>query len=139
MSLPQLPEEPWYKDGLKFKCTGCGKCCTGSPGYVWLSPEDISTLAKELDLDEKTFLQRYTRTLEGRISLLEDLNNYDCIFLKNNRCTVYQARPKQCRLFPWWPSILSSPKAWNAVSEECEGINHPEGKVYTPEEMNVSE
>ena len=22
--------EPWYKDGLRFKCTGCGDCCTGA-------------------------------------------------------------------------------------------------------------
>ena len=22
-------QEPWYKDGLRFKCTGCGDCCTG--------------------------------------------------------------------------------------------------------------
>jgi len=26
-------KEPWYKDGLKFSCSGCGDCCTGAPGY----------------------------------------------------------------------------------------------------------
>ena len=35
----------WYKDGLQFECTGCGDCCTGEPGYVWVSEQEIQNLA----------------------------------------------------------------------------------------------
>src|SRR5437762_2532036 len=37
--------EPWYRDGLRFRCTRCGHCCTGAPGYVWVTPEELQALA----------------------------------------------------------------------------------------------
>ena len=40
------PDSPWYRDGLAFSCTRCGACCTGGPGYVWVSPEEIEELAR---------------------------------------------------------------------------------------------
>ena len=125
----------WYEDGLKFKCTGCGACCTGDPGYVWLSVEDIERLATHFKLDEATFLKRYTRNVSGRISLIEIAPSYDCILLKDNKCTAYDARPKQCRKFPWWPSTTESKEAWDGTRNECEGINHPDGKHYTKDEI----
>ena len=41
-----------------------------------------------------------------------------CIFLDEttNQCQIYEARPAQCRTYPFWPSILLSPEKWN---EEC--------------------
>ena len=32
---------PWYGGGLRFTCTQCGNCCTGQPGYVWISKKEI--------------------------------------------------------------------------------------------------
>ena len=72
------------KEGIHFKCTGCGKCCTGEPGYVFLSQEDIQNLSLHLNLSQEAFLKKYTRYVEGRISLLEDPKNYDCIFFKKS-------------------------------------------------------
>ncbi len=40
-----MSQQPWYQDGLKFRCTGCGDCCTGAPGYVWVNKEEIAALA----------------------------------------------------------------------------------------------
>ena len=39
--MPRL----WYRDGLQFECTQCGNCCTGDPGYVWVTPEEIKAIA----------------------------------------------------------------------------------------------
>ena len=41
-----------------------------------------------------------------------------CVFLdqETNYCRIYEARPVQCRTYPFWPSILKSQEAWNA---EC--------------------
>ena len=126
----------WYKDGLKFKCTGCGACCSKEPGYVFLSEEDISRLSGPLGLERATFLKTYTRLVHGRYSLLEK-PNYDCIFLQNNRCTLYQARPKQCRTFPFWQENLVSKAAWEAAGKSCEGINHPDANTLTVEEIQT--
>lgn len=126
----------WYREGLVFKCTGCGACCTGSPGYVWLTNSDIEALAKELEISREDFLNTYTRLVEGRISLLEDPKNFDCVFLRGKKCTVYTSRPKQCRTFPWWKDNVKSPKAWRQTALGCEGVNHPDGMTYTQQQID---
>lgn len=122
--------EKWYKDGLKFKCTQCGKCCTGSPGHVWLTKEDIEKLCLHLNLSEKEFLKKYTRLIGNQYSLTESPKNFDCVFFKDNKCSVYHSRPKQCRVFPFWDSVLESKSAWEGMKGICEGIDHPEGRLY---------
>lgn len=126
----------WYEDtGLRFGCTQCGKCCTGSPGYVWLLEEDIARLSEHLKLSREEFLQKYARAVEFRYSLKEHSDTFDCVFLKDNKCTVYDKRPKQCRVFPFWKEILSSKEAWDDSAKHCEGINHKDGKLFSYEEI----
>lgn len=120
---------PWYKNGLYFTCTGCGKCCTGSPGYVWITQEESLAIANYLGLPLEEFLKKYTRSIFGRLSLREDQINYDCVFLKDNKCQIYEVRPKQCRTFPWWKENLSSEKAWKNLRSYCEGVDHTEAPL----------
>lgn len=121
----------WYKDGLKFKCTGCGHCCTGEPGYVWLSPEEIDAISAHLGISKEKFIQTYTRSVFGKLSLREDRVNFDCIFLKDKRCQIYNERPSQCRTFPWWKENLESPASWKEVARRCEGVDHPDAPVVS--------
>lgn len=38
-----------------------------------------------------------------------------CIFLgEDNRCTIYEARPLQCRTYPYWPRMMMSRDEWLA-------------------------
>ena len=125
---------PWYHKGLSFKCTGCGKCCTGGPGYVWITEEEVSTISSHLGLSEKDFVKKYVRNVGGRLALLERRKNaetYDCVFLKEKKCEIYSVRPKQCQTFPWWNENLSSPEAWEETAAYCEGVNHPEAPLIT--------
>lgn len=125
MSLKiKAPDEPvWYKEGLPFQCTGCGKCCTGFPGFVWVSDEEIEAMSQHLKLSVEEFTKQYLWLYEGRLSLKESDKDYDCIFLKDKKiCTIYPVRPKQCRTYPFWPKNLENPEAWKAVSTECEGV-----------------
>lgn len=115
-------EKPWYKDGLKFKCTECGKCCTGGPGYAWVNNKEIEAIADHLKLSKAAFGKKYLRFVHGRYALLEKRPNFDCIFLKDKKCEIYSVRPIQCRTFPWWKENLSSPEAWQEAAKYCEGI-----------------
>lgn len=119
---------PWYKNGLPFKCTGCGKCCTGAPGYIWVSNDEIEEIANFLNISLKDFYNRYLRQVGNKFSLLEDFKSYDCIFLKDKKCDIYSVRPKQCRTYPWWPTNLKTESDWKAAAEYCEGIN-PEAPI----------
>ncbi len=120
---------PWFTEGLKFKCTGCGKCCTGSDGYVYISKTDIETMSNHLSLTTKEFTKTYTRHVSGEYALKDQPKSGDCIFLKNNQCSVYEARPIQCRTFPWWVQNLRGPEEWIEAGKHCEGIEHPEAPL----------
>lgn len=127
MSIRPLPiisdKDPWYANGLSFKCTECGQCCTGAPGYTWVTEEEIADIADYLNIPIKEFTKKFVRTVGDRYSLNERAVTYDCVFLKDRRCTIYPVRPKQCRTFPWWPRNLKSPESWAEAASRCEGIN----------------
>ena len=83
-----------------FRCTGCGECCRW-PGSVLLAGLDLARLAAALGLTEQAFIDRHTRLAPNRIQLaLADGPDGSCVFLEGNRCSVYEARPEQCRNFP---------------------------------------
>ena len=129
-------QQPWYKDGLRFKCTGCGDCCSGGPGFVWVNKAEIAALAKEVGLDEAEFESRYVREIGVRKSLIE-FDNFDCVFLdgKTRKCTVYEARPRQCRTWPFWDSTVRSPESWAYTCEVCPGSG--KGKLYQLEHIET--
>lgn len=117
---------PWYQDGLRFKCTECGKCCTGQPGFVWLTDQEMEAIASHLKISLQQFKIKYTRQRDNRYLLTEIENKngeFDCVFLKDKKCQVYPVRPKQCRTFPWWQHNLNSEESWKLAAKECEGIN----------------
>jgi len=145
MKLDVLEEDgaqTWYKDGLHFTCTQCGNCCTGPPGYVWISREEIVRLAEFLKITPQETVEKYCRKVDGRFSLKERRTPeglYDCIFLKEQpaapgegqaiasrrkACSVYSVRPLQCRTWPFWPENLSSPSGWKHAGKRCHGIDH---------------
>jgi Fe-S-cluster containining protein len=126
--------EPWYKDGLKFKCSGCGDCCTGAPGYVWVNKAEVEAIAKLVEMDVDYFEDNYTRKIGIRRSLKE-FSNGDCVFFDNEsrKCEVYGARPRQCRTWPFWDSNLKSEQAWEQTCEFCPGSGT--GKLFQLEEI----
>ncbi len=113
------------KENLYFKCKACGRCCTGSPGFVWLAEEEIAQIAEFLKISVSLFMRRYTRLVMNRYSLTELSKNYDCVFLKEGKCQIYSVRPKQCKTFPWWVENLKSEEAWLELQNRCPGTRAP--------------
>ncbi|HVC94586.1 MAG TPA: YkgJ family cysteine cluster protein [Pirellulales bacterium] len=120
-----MSDKPWYKDGLRFQCTQCGDCCTGAPGYVWVNQEEIEALALKLGVDVAEFERKHVRSVGLRRSLIE-FDNGDCVFFDSQarKCTVYDARPRQCRTWPFWQSNVKSPAAWEQTCQVCPGSGH---------------
>jgi Fe-S-cluster containining protein len=117
-----MTHELWYGDGLSFECQKCGGCCGGFPGYVWLTDEEIGTIAAHFGMGREAFLKQYTRHEMGRHTFRE-VSNYDCIMLKGGRCGIYDIRPVQCRTFPFWDENLDSRHDWDHAAEHCPGMN----------------
>ncbi|MDG2013796.1 MAG: YkgJ family cysteine cluster protein [Pirellulaceae bacterium] len=130
-------EQPWYAEGLKFKCSGCGDCCTGAPGYVWVNKQEITALAAALGFtDVEQFEDKYVRKIGIRKSLVE-FPNGDCVFFDNGtrKCAVYEYRPRQCKTWPFWDSNLKNPEAWEETCESCPGSG--QGKLYSLEQIEA--
>jgi Fe-S-cluster containining protein len=116
--------EAWYRNGLRFQCTGCGACCRGAPGRVQVSDAEIAALAQRLELSDAEFRAMYTRRLRGAGISLRERQSGDCVFWSEERgCRVYSDRPRQCRSFPFWASILHSRERWQEEAESCPGMN----------------
>jgi uncharacterized protein len=125
-----MTQQPWYHAGLKFECTQCGDCCTGAPGYVWVNNEEIAAIAALVMPDEpEKFEELYVRKVGVRKSLKE-FPNGDCVFFdtEKRKCTVYDARPRQCKTWPFWDSNLRSPATWQQTCEVCPGSG--KGKLH---------
>ena len=124
----------WFKDGLRFKCTGCGDCCTGAPGYVWVNQAEIDALAERLEMPVDEFEDKYTRKVGIRRSLVE-FKNGDCVFFdpESRKCTVYEQRPRQCKTWPFWQSNTKDEEAWEETCEVCPGSGR--GKLYTVDQI----
>jgi Fe-S-cluster containining protein len=120
---------PWYVDGLCFACQACGGCCGGAPGFVWVDGGELTELAAYLGMVREEFYRQYMRRLWRGMSLKEKYN-YDCILLDSDgHCRVYEARPLQCRTWPFWPSNLASPEDWEQAARRCPGMG--QGPLYT--------
>jgi uncharacterized protein len=123
----------FYKDGLRFECQGEGKCCVsrGRYGYVYLSFSDRKRLAAHFSMSTAAFTAAYTRKVDGLYELR--YTGKDCPFLQDNRCRVYEARPWQCRTWPFWPENMNSVVWEKEVASWCPGAGR--GRLYTAEEI----
>jgi Fe-S-cluster containining protein len=129
--------QPWYRDGLRFECTQCGACCGGEPGFVWVDAAEAAALANELGIGIEVFRRDYVRQI-GRDQSLIERPNGDCILLdpQTRKCTVYRARPTQCRTWPFWDSTVTKRADWQHTCEVCPGAGT--GKLYTLAEIETA-
>ena len=125
--------EPWYQDGLRFRCTRCGHCCTGAPGYVWVNDEELSAIAEFRGETVEQVRGLYTR-MARRGRTLRDGAAGDCVFYDREQgCTIYPVRPRQCRTWPFWESNVQSPETWQETCAICPGSG--QGDLISAEEI----
>jgi Fe-S-cluster containining protein len=132
----------FYEDGIRFECQGSGKCCTsrGSYGFVYLTLQDRKRFAKFFKMSTRDFTHHYCNKKDGHVFLKDPKEisppghpEGDCAFLQDKRCNVYEARPEQCRTWPFWPENMNA-KVWNTeLAGYCPGVG--KGKLYSKDEV----
>ena len=163
-SLSESEKPNWFGDGLSFSCTQCGACCSGSPGSVRFSGEEMHTMASKLGISPEHFQEKYARVetqgeefrwlelkevptpaVEQPDGTLLQSGGLDCIFLDRKTvpgkaiCGVYDARPMQCKTWPFWEEIVEDEESWNEAAsgvEGCPGLG--KGKKYSADEIAQS-
>lgn len=128
----------FYSEGLDFSCKRCSHCCTTEPGYVYLSVDDLEKLTSSKKLSTNEFIEKFCRWVgyyDGtEVLCLKEKPNYDCILWENDGCSAYNARPVQCRTYPFWTHLLTSKANWDCEKKDCPGINC--GSHHTFEEIS---
>lgn len=78
-------------------CTSCANCCRVATTQI--NERDIERLSKYLGVTISAFVQQYTVDTEDEGRVLRRTET-GCVFLNGNLCSVYDARPGTCHLFP---------------------------------------
>jgi hypothetical protein len=81
----------------QIDCTACANCCRVTE--VEITGRDVEKLAKFLGMTKEEFIRDSTLQAESGEMILKRTET-GCVFLKDNLCTVYQARPQNCANFP---------------------------------------
>lgn len=91
---------------------------------MYFPARELHRAAAFLGLTPRDFRSRYhVRTLDG-IPALDPGSDRPCPFYDAGAgCTIYAARPTQCRTFPFWPEVANRKRAWEREARECEGMN----------------
>ena len=117
------------KDGFGFTfdsnaCNDCkGRCCTGESGYIYVTKMEALAISEVLGIDIKQLVSEYLFKKGYKYSIKENKigESYECIFYDReiNGCKIYDARPLQCKTFPFWDYYKSR---IDELKDECPGI-----------------
>ena len=124
-----MSRKPWWAGGVRFECQETGRCCVsrGSYGFVYLTLEDRRRLARHFGITTLQFTRKHCLKTDGHFHLRDF--TAACPFLEGKRCGVYEARPAQCRTWPFWEVNVESPQAWKRAARGCPGMNR--GRHFT--------
>jgi Fe-S-cluster containining protein len=107
------------------KCATCeGNCCIGESGYIWITKDEYVKLASLLKISVEKLGEKYLFKVGYKFSIKEKQispSSYACVFfdLDKKQCSVYDARPSQCRTFPFWEHFKQNIEE---VKKECPAI-----------------
>ena len=114
---------------LRFKCVKCGLCCGDTAEktrHVLLMKEEAVNIASST----KRAIPHFAVEVESREPYVYEMKKTAeagrCIFLRENRCTIYSKRPLICRFYPFGLETIQNQKTFY-FTNECPGIG--EGKL----------
>lgn len=115
---------------IHFECVACGKCCRG-PGHALISDRDVERLSQYLDMTHQEFIAEFAEPISFQQAGASSarpwgmyLRKHDdaCVFLRDDQCTVHEAKPDGCRLGPLTLDIVGSERNWRRFVSLCPGI-----------------
>lgn len=114
---PGRGTEPWDfgpalapEHSFPFVCAGCGDCCRHRNDLV-LSGYDLYRIARRLRLSPRIVSQAFCKEYIAPHSCLPTVcltpapKTGHCRFFEGNACTIHEARPLACALYPLGQSI----------------------------------
>ena len=116
-----------YPIKVRFECNGCGLCCGDTEQktrhililkgeadkLVFKTGQPATSFSVEVD-GKHPYVYEMKKSSEGK-----------CVFLKDNRCSIYPLRPLICTFYPFELKFNNDKEAHDfSFTLECPGINH---------------
>jgi len=95
--LDKIVHEINVEVSSQIDCTKCANCCKVL--YPTLDEEDIAKFSSSLNKSIEEFKSTYL-VLSKDEKDKYNFNSVPCPFLKDNKCTNYANRPKDCQTYP---------------------------------------
>ena len=128
-------EQVELSDRVRFRCKRCGECCRHVKNTVIIESLDAYNLAKHLNVRMDEIYLEYADSLfiedtEYPVFALKTVGEKDsCVFLKGNRCTVQEAKPRTCRMYPFWVEPCEAEVGSFQYNFTSERPHHPKGSL----------
>jgi len=115
-----------------FSCKMCGSCCALD---VQITESDLMRIESRFpaQVAKVNRLRERGPEQDGKLysTLFADASGkVRCIFLEGNRCSVHEAKPLQCRLYPFFPIQINSVQSLVSSSDDLIFAVSLTGKRY---------
>lgn len=116
-------------DKFRFSCRQCGKCCIEREDIL-LTPLDLFKLSKKLNMTPNDFVEKYGEVYIGDSSrmVLVRLKPRGsirrCPLLKDRKCSVHDAKPRVCAMFPIGRAFRLNPEKSSADQISVKNIEY---------------
>jgi len=91
-----------YPLNVCFECNCCGLCCADTDHklrHILL----LESEAEEISAETGKTIEEFANESNGTQPYIYEMKKFegDCVFLKDNKCTIYALRPLICRFYPF--------------------------------------
>lgn len=113
------------QDTFEFGCDRCGKCCRNR-NDILLNPMDVYRMAKYLKLTPQALIDTYCNCYQGGdsrivvIHLLPKEYRKTCPFLTKDGCSIHEAKPTVCAIYPLGRGIAQSGEHFTYFTQAVE-------------------
>lgn len=114
-----------YPKNVCFTCSKCGLCCgdtSAKTRHILLLKADAEKIAIFTGQNISKFAHKIQNKRPYIYEMHKNVDTGKCIFLEDNKCTIYKYRPLICRFYPC--ELLTNEKGKHIfkVTLECPGI-----------------
>lgn len=139
-----IPVRP--KAWVSFQCNRCSACCCNIEDQLNLSPLEAYRIASFFCKQGTNMSVRDVYDKYAHLHIVEKLlplfvmntdgPNNSCVFLQDGRCSIYDARPTTCRIYPFFAVPGVRGRKWEIF--QCfdrHAVHFSDGKILVKDWM----
>lgn len=139
-----IPVRP--KDWVSFQCNRCSACCRNIEDQLNLSPLEAYRIASFFSKQGTNMSVQDVYNRYAHLHIVEEVlplfvmntvvPDNSCVFLQDGRCSIYDARPTTCRIYPFFAVPGERGRKWEIFQCFDSYAKHfSEGKVLVKDWM----